>query len=844
MEHISDRFNNNAIKVLQRAIFLAGNAKNLLLPKHILTAILEQKGSIASNLLKTLKKGKEEAPSTAATSANINININAISLSKNTQKVFQKTIFIASIYQHKFIGTEHLLAALLEINDPYILYWIKKTDIDIYALKDKLKAVFETVANFPAFYSNGNSENPDMIDELPEMGNMFTTKKQTKQSKKDLYLNNFCNELTDKNLQKDITPVIGREDEIKRLIQILSRRSKNNPILIGEAGVGKTAIVEGLAKKIINNDVPEIFINKKIFSLDVNGLIAGTIFRGEFESRLKNLIVELGEKEEAIIFIDEIHNIVGAGSNSGAMDIANILKPALAKGKIKFMGATTFSEYKKYIEKDSALARRFQPIVIEEPSIEHSIDILEGIKESYEDYHNLHIDLSAIESAVKLSSRYIPDRLLPDKAIDIIDETSSKYTLTRRHNMPLNKIKELENKLIKTVEEKEKNVLKEKFDLAIQFKEKENIIYKQLVKLKKDCKKRKKYGVVTKKEVYQAFSDIMNIPQKDIETDDLKSNISNIETRIKTKFVAQDETLRKIIYSLKRNSIGINLPQKPLASFLFLGPSGVGKTELAKILAEKLFKNKKSLIRIDMSEYAESFNISKLIGAPAGYVGFEQGGALTEKVRENPYSIILFDEIEKGHKSIYNLLLQILDDGHITDASGRLINFKNTIIIMTSNIGLNELNKNAEIGFSQNENTACEPDGQTEYNKLKKKILEEVHNHFPSEFLNRIDDILFFDPLKLEDIKKIISIHLKELTDRIFDENKINIFYDKKIVNHLAQKALSSKQGARLVRKVIQENLENLIADKLIDGGMNGGDKICLRLENREMRAEKISNFQ
>ncbi|MFC1613072.1 ATP-dependent Clp protease ATP-binding subunit, partial [Patescibacteria group bacterium] len=843
-QNISDKFNNNAIKVLQRAIFLAGNDKNILKPKHILTAIIEQEGSIASNILNTFKKMKGQSPiQVKQIQNNIEINTNDIVLSKNTQKVFQKTILIASIYRHKFIGTEHLLAAILETNDSHIIDWVKKNQIDVDSLKNKLKAIFETISSFPAFYGNCNSEDSDLNDEFSEIGSMFTTRQNPKQAQKDSYLNNFCNELTDKNFQQDITPVIGRAKEINRLIQILSRRSKNNPILIGEAGVGKTAIIEGLAKKIINNDVPQTFINKKIFSLDVNGLIAGTIFRGEFESRLKNLISELSDKEDAIIFIDEIHNIVGAGSNSGTMDIANILKPALAKGKIKFIGATTLNEYKKYIEKDTALERRFQPITIEEPSIEASIDILEGIKENYENHHNLYIDSSAIELAVKLSSRYIQDRLLPDKAIDIIDEASSKYTLNRKQIIPIHKIKELEDTLSEIIKEKEDNVLKEKFDLAIKWKEKEKIVEKKLLKLKNSCKKCKKYGVVTKKEIYQTISDIMNIPQKDIATDDLKSNILNIESEIKTKFVAQDETLKKIIYSLKRNAIGMNAPQRPLASFLFLGPSGVGKTELAKVLSEKLFKNKKSLIRIDMSEYAESFNISKLIGAPAGYVGFEQGGGLTEKIRENPYSIVLFDEIEKGHKSIYNLLLQILEDGHITDASGRLINFKNTIIIMTSNIGLNELKKNAEIGFSQNEDKQIKNNEIIKYSKLKNKILDDVNKHFPVEFLNRIDDILFFDPLKLEDIKKIISLNLKEMSGRILDENKIELFYGEKVINHLAQKALNPKHGARLVRKIIQENLENLIADKIIDGEIKGGEQIRITVKRGKVGIEKNFRF-
>lgn len=819
--NISEKFNNHSKETLKNALSLASGGENILKPEHLFLSIKNQKGSIAAFLLESVNTGfKNAQPKTRAYNTGI---------SKEVEIILEKAITIAYRYNHKYIGTEHLLAGILEINDPGISEILNNSEINKNSLKNKLKSIFESISNFPAFFTYNGI--PDVLEVSDGSKNVL---QKINSRKKNSYLNNFCVVLTDKDSQKEIDPVIGREKEIKRLIQILARRNKNNPILIGEAGVGKTAIVEGLAKKILGRDVPSWLYDKKIISLDLNSLVAGTNFRGEFETRLKNLIDELSADSNIIVFIDEIHNIVGAGAASGAMDIANILKPALAKGKIKFIGATTFDEYKKHIEKDPALERRFQPIIIEEPSIDDSIKIINGIKENYENFHNLIISFDAVESAVKLSQRYIQDRLLPDKAIDLLDEAASRYKLEHIENSIADKINKLEDGLAKISDEKEKNVLEEKFDMASQCKDMEDKIKKDIIKLQNKIKNSLKSEQINKNNIYDTISEIMDIPQKNLDISDYKNNISDLTKSLKNKIIGQDEAIEKITKTLKRGFVGFSSPRRPLGSFLFLGPSGSGKTAMAKTLAEVLFKSKKSLIKIDMSEYAESFNISKLIGAPAGYIGFEQGGLLTEKIRKNPYSVILFDEIEKAHKSSLNLLLQILEEGSINDASGRLINFKNSIIIMTSNLGLDRLDTEASIGFELTDKKEKTKFQET-YTQLKSRIMKELNDVFPVEFLSRIDDILIFNALTLKNIEEIASLTLCEIKDRL-NGMGLHIGYDNNLIVCLAKDAISYKQGARPVRKVIQEKIEDLLADKLINGEIKKGDNLYITYKKNEIK--------
>lgn len=818
---ISGKFNNHSKETLKNAILLASGEENILKPAHLFLSIKNQKGSIAAHLLEKVNVGFKEAQTKT--------NIGNVNISREVEMILEKAITIAYRYRHKYIGTEHLLAGILEINDPAIEKILNNAEINKNSLENKLKSIFESLSNFPAFFVYN-----DMADVLDMFDENKSVLQKTYPGKKNSYSNNFCIVLTDKASQKEIDPVIGREKEIKRLIQILARRNKNNPILIGEAGVGKTAIVEGLAKKILKRDVPSWLYDKKIISLDLNSLVAGTNFRGEFETRLKNLIDEFSNDRNIIVFIDEIHNIVGAGAASGAMDIANILKPALAKGHIKFIGATTFDEYKKHIEKDPALERRFQPIIIEEPSADDSIKIINGIKENYEIFHNLTISSDAVESAVKLSQRYIQDRLLPDKAIDLLDEAASRYKLEHIENSVADKINKLEDELLKINEEKEKNVLEEKFDLAIKCKNTEDKIKKDIIKLQDKIKNSLKSGQINKNNIYDTISEMIDIPQKNIDVSDYKDNIFYLTKSLKNKIIGQDDAIEKITKTLKRGFVGFSSPRRPLGSFLFLGPSGSGKTAMAKTLAEILFKSKKSLIKIDMSEYAESFNVSKLIGAPAGYIGFEHGGLLTEKIRKNPYSVILFDEIEKAHKSSLNLLLQILEEGSINDASGRLINFKNSIIIMTSNLGIDRLDTEASIGFELT-NKKEKTEFKETYAQLKSRIMKEVNDVFPVEFLSRIDNILIFNALTMENINRIVSLTLSEIKDRL-SEIGLHIGYDGNLIDYLAKDATSYKQGARPVRKVIQEKIEDLLADKLINGEIKKGDNLYLTYKNKEIK--------
>lgn len=819
MINIKEKFDNFSQMALKDALILASKDKEKLQPKYVLISLLNQKGSIAAHLLNSIKLQEDHF----ANGREKIISLTPV-ISKEAKKIIEKASLIAAIHHHKYIGTEHLLAGILETQDKYVIDLLNKSNINPEILKNKLNSIFEGTTNFPAFYSSGSEEGYDFNeqDRTPLQALKFATKKSS--------INNFCVDLTNQSVQKDLDPVIGRDQEILRLIQVLARRNKNNPILIGEAGVGKTAIVEGLAKKIASNDVPSILLNKKILSLDVNSLVAGTVFRGEFEARLKNLIAELVQDKNAIVFIDEIHNIIGAGSTSGTLDVANILKPILAKGKIKVIGATTFDEYKKHIEKDPALERRFQPIIVKEPKISQTIKILEGLRTNYETFHNLNISQDAIESAVKLSHRYIQDRLLPDKAIDLLDEAASRYKLENDKKNISHKIKEVENRLMDLKNEKEKNVIEENFDLAVKLKKEESLLLKKIKKLKSLSQDKGKIGQITEKNIYKTISEMINIPQNEITNTDFELDLKNINKKLNKKIIAQTDVIEKIANALKRSLSRISSPQRPLASFLFLGPSGVGKTETAKVLAEILFKNKNSLIRVDMSEFAESFNLSKLIGAPAGYVGFEQGGALTEKIRRNPYSIILFDEIEKAHRAVFNLLLQILEEGTLTDASGRLINFKSAIIVMTSNLGISQLNQKASIGFELSDAKA-KKHFHEEFDQLKDELLKEINDFFPPEFLSRIDDILCFNPLNSEDIKKIISLNLTEVVERL-KELKVNATFDKKLISYLAKNSTGSKHGARALRKIIRENVEDLLAEKIIDKEVKAGNNIHIAVKN------------
>ena len=771
---------------------------------------------------------------------------------------------------------EHLLLAILNMNDPEVEKIFEGKDLNL--LRNKLEeAISEEMGVYYSFpYSGagiyisnslGNAINIAKSETIKlgmkkipvialvlgimlegnsyasKLLSAFTSERRVREVLQELMengdeevdaegadpLKRFAIDLTKEAKKGKLLPVIGREKEIKRIIEILSRKQKNNPVLVGDAGVGKTAIVEGLAQLIVDESAPDYLKNKKILQLDMAALLAGTKFRGEFEERLKAVIDNVKKhKDEIILFIDELHNIIGAGVAEGnAMDAANILKPALARGEIKVIGATTYDEYVKYIEKDKALARRFQPIVVQEPTVEDSIEILKGIKESYEKHHGVEILDEAIEAAVKLSQRYITDRFLPDKAIDLIDEACARVKL-RSSGKP-EKVIELERKMQKLEEEINKLTLEEKYEEASKKKAEYFDLQKELEKTEKMAKslQTESNNVVDEDIIASIVQEWTGIPVARM-VEDEKKKLANLESEIHKRLVDQDEAVKTIAEHIRKARAGLKDPRKPVGSFLFLGPTGVGKTELAKTLAEILFGTEDALIRIDMSEYMEKFNVSRLIGAAPGYVGYEEGGQLTEAVRRRPYSVVLFDEIEKAHPDVFNMLLQVLDDGRLTDSQGRTVNFSNTVIIMTSNIGSEQINKSKRnLGFIGEESE------EQNYENIKNEVMAQVRNVFRPEFINRLDDIIVFKPLNVEHIKEIINIMINKLQERLKEKNiKIQITEAAKDV--IAKEGFDQVYGARPLARVIERKIESPLANMIIEDTIGEGDTVIVDSKDRE----------
>ena len=642
-------------------------------------------------------------------------------------------------------------------------------------------------------------------------------------------LNQFGNDLTKSASEGKLDPVIGRSEETSRLIQILSRRTKNNPCLIGEPGVGKTAVVEGLAQKIIAQDVPEVLKGKRVVSIDISSMVAGAKYRGDFEERIKKCLNEVKKAGDVILFIDEIHVIVGAGSAEGAIDAANILKPLLARGEIQVVGATTLNEYRKYIEKDSALERRFQPVNVLEPTKEDTILILKGLRDKYEVHHNVKITDEAINEAVELSIRYINDRFLPDKAIDLIDEASSRVRL-KTYTQPSN-IKTLEEKLQNIIKEKEDAIKIQEFEKAATLRDEEHKIKEKLDKENQKWKNKNTKQVINivGQDIAEVVSSWTGIPtQKISQTENEK--LKNLTNSLHERVVGQDEAVEAVAKAIKRGRVGLKDPKRPIGSFLFLGPTGVGKTELSKALAESLFGDENSMIRIDMSEYMESHSISKLIGSPPGYVGFDEVGQLTEKIRRKPYSVVLFDEIEKAHPDVMNMLLQILEDGRLTDSQGRTVNFKNTVIIMTSNVGARLITEKKTLGFNIGGD-----DQEKEYEEIKKEVMAELKKSFRPEFINRIDEIIVFHKLTQDEINSIIDIMLKEMEKRLKEQNFV-IEIDKSAKDLIAKKGTDTTYGARPLRRAIQSNIEDKIAEAILDEKIKPGINVTIFAEEDEIK--------
>lgn len=773
-------------------------------PLHLLYALSLEKGSIAQQaFLKHLRHSDaNQIMISVLKQYSIEKLTDSPTLSNEAKTIIERAVKIAFDAHHSYIDSEHLLLAIISSNNQLLTHCLSLIKINLAELTEQLNLMIKNTSKFSSI--NNSVENQKM--------KIGATKNDTFDDEDNSALNFYGIDITSSEIQNKIDPVIGRETDIERLIEILSRRTKNNPILLGDPGTGKTAIVEGLAKRILLQQVPDVLIGKKIITIDLAAMVAGTMYRGEFETRLKQVIEEVKNDPNAILFIDEIHTVVGAGASHGSLDAANILKPELARGNLRLIGATTLDEYKKFIETDPAFERRFQPIDIKESSAEDTIAIIKGIKNNYENFHHIKISDEAINSAVYLTNRYLPYRFFPDKAIDVIDQTCArlKVVLTKDGTQKL--IHETELKLKDVGEKKRQAILNEAYDEALTWRDNEEALINKLSALQDQKKNNEKkfLGTITRQDVAEVVSKIAKIPVTELLTEE-RHQLINLEQQIKRYIVGQDEAVNQLAQTIRRAKTGLSDPNRPIGTFIFLGPSGVGKTELAKQLAKIVFQDEKALIKIDMSELGESFQASKLLGAPAGYVGYRDNNLLADTVKRQPYSVVLLDEIEKAHPDIFNLLLPIFEEGQITDASGRLINFRNTIIIMTSNIGLEEFNQQATIGFQKSNSQKTEDD----FNLLKDKINRSLKDLFRPEFLNRIDRVITFKPLNISDLKKIAKLQLHELNKRLNQQNK-KIKINAKVYQLLATSITNADQGARALRRAIQENIEAPLADLLI----------------------------
>ena len=719
---------------------------------------------------------------------------------------------------YNYVGTEHLLAGILREGNNMAVRILRTAGVDARHLYTALMQKLNETPRGKAAEAKAAS-----------------TAAREDNSGKNKTLKEFTRDLTADARAGKLDPVIGRDEEIQRVIQILSRRTKNNPCLIGEPGVGKTAIAEGLARKIVMGDVPDDLLDKKILSLDLSGMVAGTKYRGEFEERIKKALEEVKKSGDVILFIDELHTIVGAGSAEGAVDAANIIKPALGRGEIRVIGATTLNEYRKYIEKDAALERRFQPVTVGEPSQEASLEILKGLREKYEQHHKLTITDEALEAAVSLSARYINDRFLPDKAIDLMDEAASRVRMETEEISP--ELKSLEEKIAALTKDKEAAIAKQDYETAAKLRDIEKN-YQDQIDMERDKRRKntQQHRPVTAEDIAVVVSGWTGIPVTRL-TEDEGQRLLHMEDTLHQRVVGQDEAVQAVARAIRRGRVGLKDPKRPIGSFLFLGPTGVGKTELCKSLAEAMFGDENAMIRIDMSEYMERHTVSRLIGSPPGYVGHDEGGQLTEKVRRKPYSVVLFDEIEKAHEDVCNVLLQILDDGRITDSQGRTVDFKNTVIVMTSNIGAKALTAaGAKLGFNTEEHR--DPDAEQAFARAKETVMAELRQTFRPEFLNRIDDIIVFRALTQADIQEVARRMLRTVSARM-ETMGIHLDASDEAVAELAKEGFDPKYGARPLRRAIQSKVEDAVAEKMLDGTLQNGDTARLTVENDQLCVTK-----
>lgn len=799
---MAERYTSQAKEAIRCAEMAAGElSQNYVGTEHILLGLVQEGSGVAARILENNGITEEKILNLIDQLIVSNYNV-ALEGKQNYSPlaigVLQSAYREATRYKSALIGTEHILIAIIKDSACIAHKLLLTMNINIQKIyMEILSAMGE------------DTERRDNYEKKSNKSGTLSTPT----------LDKYSRDLTDLAREGRLDPVIGRDNETNRVMQILSRRTKNNPVLIGEPGVGKTAVVEGLAERIVSKEVPDTLFDKRLVTLDLPAMIAGSKYRGEFEERIKKVINEVLNAGNVLLFLDELHTIIGAGGAEGAVDASNILKPLLARGELQLIGATTVDEYRKHIEKDSALERRFQPIMVEEPSLEDATKILLGLKHKYEEHHAVSITDRAIESAVKLSKRYISDRFLPDKAIDLVDEAASKTRIS--NYMEPEKIKEIKAEIDKMEKEKEDAVGAEEFERAGEIKEKQERLKEKQDKIREkwiEDKKNRKL-VVDEDEIADVVALWTKIPVKKITEND-SQRLNNLEKVLHERVVGQDEAVSAVARAIRRGRVGLKDPKRPIGSFLFLGPTGVGKTELSKALAYSIFGSENALIRVDMSEYMEKHSVSRMVGSPPGYVGYEEGGQLSEKVRRNPYSVILFDEIEKAHPDVFNILLQVLDDGHITDSSGRMVDFKNTVIILTSNAGAQRIIEPKQLGFASNS------DDKKDYSDMKNSVMEEVKQMFKPEFLNRIDETIVFHQLTKEDLKEILDILLKEINSRLDEQMQMNLRLTDKAKEFLIDKGYDKKYGARPLKRALQNEIEDRLAEQILFGNIKQGDKI------------------
>ncbi len=814
-----ERFTEKAIKVIMLAQEEARRlGHNFVGTEQVLLGLIGEGTGVAAKTLKsmgvTLKDARAEVEKIIGRGSGF-VAVE-IPFTPRAKRVLELSWDEARQLGHNYIGTEHLLLGLIREGEGVAARVLENLGVDLNKIRSNVVKMLgeskpQTVSS-GASSSSSSSGGKTKTPSLDEFGRDLT--------------------LAAQELRLD--PVVGREKEIERVIQILARRTKNNPVLIGEPGVGKTAVAEGLAIRIVNAEVPDILDGKKVIQLDMGLLVAGTKYRGEFEERLKKIMDEIRQAGNIILVIDEMHTLIGAGAAEGAIDAANILKPALSRGEIQVIGATTLDEYRKYVEKDSALERRFQSVIIDEPTEDESIEIIKGLRPKYEEHHRLIISDEAIVAAVKLSNKYITDRFLPDKAIDVIDEASSKVRLKVSNLSPEGK--ELEKELRSIIKEKEEAIRNQEFEKASQLRDEEADMKDKIREMAQKYREEHEANkpTVTAENVAEVIATMTGVPVTKL-TEGESERLLKLENTLHERVIGQNDAVVAISKAIRRARVGLKSPNRPIGSFIFSGPTGVGKTELAKALAEAVFGSEDNMIRVDMSEFMEKHSTAKLIGSPPGYVGYDDGGHLTELVRKKPYSVILFDEIEKAHPDVFNIMLQILDDGRLTDAKGRHVNFKNTIIIMTSNVGASMITSTSKLGFS-----TADDESKDKYEKLKETVTEEMKKAFRPEFLNRIDETIVFSHLSQEEIREIVDLMLKDLFKRLA-ERELSVEVTDEVKDHLAKNGYSEAYGARPLRRLIQRKIEDMLAEEILSGKYSAGDTVVLKLVDDKIVFDKKS---